>query len=113
MIAKCLACYVTVQLPHNMNRPRLTSQDPGHYKQTTPTKSSATAVKVNPQSGQYVTFIESLKVNKDYATLSEHVGFFLEYVADSAHSLRDANALLVKLASALYPEQGCLVVMRK
>ena len=60
-----------------------------------------------------MTFIESLKVNKEYAGLKEHLEFFLEFVAESSRSLREANALLVKLVSALYPEQGCLVVLRK
>lgn len=108
-----------------MNRPRVTSDDPGHYKQqqqqTTPTKSSggsgtvitAPSIQPNPQAAQYIAVIEALRQNKEYAGLNEHIDYYLEYVADASRSLRETNALLVKLVSALYPEQGCLVILRK
>ncbi|CAH1788011.1 unnamed protein product [Owenia fusiformis] len=82
--------------------------DPARQSNRSPQKISPSS-----QAFQAVANLESLKNNKSYADLKQHVEFALGFVSDPKHCIRDANRLLQQLVVVLFPDNTYLDILKR
>jgi len=115
--AKSLAAFLAAQLPSDASL-RLTADAPGAVgtKSSTassPHHSSPPACSPSQQALQTFSHLESLRTNKQYASLRDTVDVAVEMIASPQTSLRDTNIFLSQLVNAVFSDVCYLEIIRR
>merc|ERR1712150_166213 len=89
---------------------------PGYIKAkraTSPVSKSPIDVAPSQQATQAYSHLESLRSNKEYAELREHLEFSVNFIVKPENCIREAWGLLVQLLQNIYPHITYLEVLTK
>jgi len=117
LIAKSFAAFLAAQMPSDASL-RLSADAPGAITSSSslassPQHSSPPACSPSQQAQQTFSHLQSLRTNKQYASLRDTISMAIELVASPDMSLRDANIFLSQLVTALFPDIYYLEIVRR
>jgi len=117
LIAKSMAAFLAAQMPSDASL-RLSADAPGAIGSrsstaSSPQQSSPPPCSPSQQARQTLAHLEVLRANKQYASLRSTVDAAIESVTSPDMSLRDANAFLYRLVTAVFPDVSYLEIIRR
>lgn len=114
LIAKSLAAFIAAQMPGDASL-RLSADAAGALSSSCTAVTAGAGAGCGPsqQARQTAAHLDSLRTNKQYASLRHTVDMAIESVMSPQMSLRDANMLLSRLVAALFPNVSYLEIIRR
>lgn len=112
-MCRALEAFLLAQMPSN-SLLRLEAKAAGYVREPRKTKQSAPGGRVvssTAEAEQALTSLETLRSNKHYSALGEHIIQAHSFIANPLHSLMDGPQFVVTLVQQLFPNERALVVM--
>jgi hypothetical protein len=107
-----VATFITCQIVSN-DQFRLTPSSPAAVRDPKrPSKRQPGHQYPSQQAVEALGALESLKSNKLYQPIRDHVIFASEFVSNPLHSLKDCRLLFSRLLQAMYPEVAFLKLVK-
>ena len=103
-----MAAFLAAQMPSDASL-RLTCDAAGSVG----SKSSMSSCSPSQQARQTLSHLESLRTNKQYASLRDAADMAIESVTSQQMSLRDTNVFFSRLVVAVFPDIGYLEIIRR
>lgn len=112
-MCRALEAFLLAQMPSN-SLLRLEAKAPGYVREPKRTKQLAPGGRVissTAEAEQALNNLETLRVNKQYASLAEHIMEAYSFIANPLNSLMEGPQFVVMLVRRLFPNDRALAII--